>query len=134
VHSVKAGARPEEWNPGLRSSIYGGCFSKAERVYRFWREHGTGSFAVHLDLAPLLSTRLIYTETMTRAEIQREVMELPEEDRLEIAEAIWSSLDNPNALSLPQWQKDLLDERLASAETEEGRDWEDVKAEIWPLR
>lgn len=62
------------------------------------------------------------------------VMALPEEERLEIAEAIWSSLDNPNALPLPQWQKDLLDERLASLGTEEGRDWEDVKAEIWLLR
>ena len=71
---------------------------------------------------------------MTRAEIQLKVMELPEEERLEIAEAIWSSLDNPDALLLPQWQKDLLDERLASLGTEEGRDWEDVKAEIWPLR
>jgi putative addiction module component (TIGR02574 family) len=71
---------------------------------------------------------------MTRAEIQREVMELPERERLEIAEAIWSSLDNPDILPLPQWQKDLLDERLASLETEEGRDWEDVKAEIWPSR
>jgi putative addiction module component (TIGR02574 family) len=71
---------------------------------------------------------------MTKAEIQMKVMELPQEERLEIAEAIWSSLDDPNALPLPQWQKDLLDERLASLETEEGRDWEDVKAEIWPLR
>jgi putative addiction module component (TIGR02574 family) len=71
---------------------------------------------------------------MTRAEIQLKVMALPEEERLEIAEAIWSSLDNPNALPLPQWQKDLLDERLASLGTEEGRDWEDVKAEIWPRR
>jgi len=71
---------------------------------------------------------------MTRAEIQLKVMELPQEERLEIAEAIWSSLDDPNVLPLPQWQKDLLDERLASLGTEEGRDWEDVKAEIWPLR
>jgi putative addiction module component (TIGR02574 family) len=69
---------------------------------------------------------------MTKAEIQRQVMELPEEERLEIAETIWSSLDNPNALPLPPWQRDLLDERRASLETEEGRDWEDVKAEIWP--
>jgi hypothetical protein len=32
----------------------------------------------------------------------------------------------------PQWQRDLLDERLASCESEEGRDWEDLKAEVWP--
>lgn len=34
-------------------------------------------------------------------------------------------------LPLLQWQRDLLDERLASADAEEGKDWEDVKAEIW---
>jgi len=69
---------------------------------------------------------------MTMAEIKRQVLELQEEERLEVAEAIWASLDNPDASPLPSWQRDLLDERLASIGTEEGRDWEDVKAEIWP--
>jgi putative addiction module component (TIGR02574 family) len=69
---------------------------------------------------------------MTKAEIERRVMELPEKERLEIAETIWSSLESPDALPLPSWQRDLLNERRASLETEEGRDWEDVKAEIWP--
>jgi putative addiction module component (TIGR02574 family) len=69
---------------------------------------------------------------MTKAEIQKQIMELPEEERLEIADAVWASLSDPNAIPLPQWQKDLLAERLASVESEEGRDWEEVKAEIWP--
>ena len=71
---------------------------------------------------------------MTKAEIQRQVMELSEQERLEVAEAIWASLDDPDARPLPSWQRDLLNERLASAGTEEGRDWDDVKAEIWPTR
>lgn len=75
---------------------------------------------------------MVYTQDMTKVEIQRQVLELPEEERLEIVETIWASLDNPDALPLPQWQRDLLDERLASSANEEGRDWEDVKAEIWP--
>lgn len=75
---------------------------------------------------------MVYTGAMTKAEIKRQVMELPEQERLEVADAIWASLDDPNALPLPQWQKNLLDERLSSLESEEGRDWEDVKAEIWP--
>ncbi len=69
---------------------------------------------------------------MTKAEIQRQVLDLPEEERLKVAEAIWASLDNQDALPLPHWQRDLLDERLASSESEEGRDWEDLKAEVWP--
>jgi putative addiction module component (TIGR02574 family) len=75
---------------------------------------------------------VLYTDAMTKVEIQRQVMELPEEERLAITDAIWASLDNPAAMPLSQWQRDLLDERLASAEAEEGRDWEDIKAEIWP--
>lgn len=67
---------------------------------------------------------------MTKVEIQRQVLDLPEDERIEIAEAIWTSLEDPDALPLPQWQRDLLDERLASLDTEEGRDWEEVKAEI----
>lgn len=69
---------------------------------------------------------------MSKSEIQRQVMELPERERLEIADAIWASLESPDDVPLPQWQRDLLDERLASAESEEGRDWEEIKAEIWP--
>lgn len=74
----------------------------------------------------------LYTKAMTKVEIQRQVLELPENERIEIAEAIWTSLEDPEALPLPQWQRDLLDERLASLDTEEGRDWEEIKAEIWP--
>lgn len=73
-----------------------------------------------------------YTVAMTKAEIQRQVLDLPQEERLEVAEAIWASLDDQQALPLPQWQRELLDERLASSENEEGRDWEDLRAEIWP--
>jgi putative addiction module component (TIGR02574 family) len=69
---------------------------------------------------------------MTKVEIQQQVMELPEEERLEIADAIWASLGDPDSMPVPQWQRDLLDERLASSVGEEGRDWEDIKAEIWP--
>jgi putative addiction module component (TIGR02574 family) len=69
---------------------------------------------------------------MTREEIERQVLDLSETERLQVAETIWASLRNPDSLPLPDWQRDLLDERLANSEGEEGRDWEDVRAEIWP--
>jgi putative addiction module component (TIGR02574 family) len=69
---------------------------------------------------------------MIKADFLCKVMELPEDERLEIADAIWASLDNSDSNPLPFWQRDLLDERLVSLGSEEGRDWEDVKAEIWP--
>jgi putative addiction module component (TIGR02574 family) len=71
---------------------------------------------------------------MTKLEIQHKVLELPEEDRLELAEAIWASVSNPDAFPLPPWQRELLAERLADSREEEGRDWEEVRAEIWPSR
>jgi hypothetical protein len=33
---------------------------------------------------------------------------------------------------LPEWQRELLDERLAAGDDEPSKDWEDVMAEIWP--
>lgn len=66
---------------------------------------------------------------MTKAEIERHVLELPEDERLEVAEAIWASL--PETRPVPDWQKELLDERLAESESESGKDWEDFKAEAW---
>lgn len=69
---------------------------------------------------------------MTRHELQRQVLDLPEADRLALAEAVWASLDNPDAFTLPNWQREILQQRLASVETEEGEPWEAVRAELWP--
>jgi putative addiction module component (TIGR02574 family) len=73
-----------------------------------------------------------YTGIMTKAEIQYQALELSEPERLELAEALWASISDPDALPLPQWQRALLEERLATSESEEGRDWEEIRAEIWP--
>jgi len=61
-------------------------------------------------------------------ELERQVLELPEGERLEVAEAIWASLSETHPL--PAWQKDLLDERLAAIEAGPSKDWEDFKAEV----
>ena len=53
-----------------------------------------------------------------------------------LAGELWASVTDPNAyadaLELPQWQKDLLDERLEETRDDPGKPWEQVKAEIWP--
>ncbi len=73
---------------------------------------------------------------MTKAEIAQQALTLPEQDRFELAETLWASLDDPDACqephSLPAWQKQLLDERLESSAGEEGATWEQVRAEVWP--
>ncbi|MCP4663961.1 MAG: addiction module protein [bacterium] len=73
---------------------------------------------------------------MTRLDIAQQAMALPEHDRFELAQTLWASLEEPNAYQeahrLPEWQRQLLDERLEASANEEGEDWEQVKAELWP--
>lgn len=73
---------------------------------------------------------------MTKAEIAQQALKLPERERFELADTLWASLDQPTAYQdsspLPEWQRRLLDERLNTSADEEGEDWEQVKAQIWP--
>lgn len=68
---------------------------------------------------------------MTTAEIKRTALELPADERQELAAALWQSLENdPNWL--PEWQRQLIDERLEASQDDPGQTWSEVKAELWP--
>lgn len=73
---------------------------------------------------------------MTKTAVKTQALQLPERERLQLAEELWASVADPNdypdEILLPQWQKDLLDERLAESKDDPGKPWEQVKAEIWP--
>jgi putative addiction module component (TIGR02574 family) len=73
---------------------------------------------------------------MTKAEVRNQALRLSERERLALAEELWASIEDPNtypeASYLPQWQKDLLDQRLEESQGDPGKPWEQVKAEIWP--
>lgn len=75
---------------------------------------------------------------MTKTELKKQALQLPERELLQLAAELWASIDDPNAyqddLPLPQWQKDLLDERLEESKDDPGKPWEQVEAEIWPDR
>jgi putative addiction module component (TIGR02574 family) len=71
--------------------------------------------------------------SMTKKELKSEALQLPVEDRLELAEALWESLEQGLLRpELPAWQRDLLDQRLAAFEAapEAGSPWEEVKQRI----
>jgi putative addiction module component (TIGR02574 family) len=73
---------------------------------------------------------------MKTAEIQK-LLDLPADERLELAQILWESVepeDETRFLSIPDWQKRILDERLANIERNpnDEQTWEEVKAEIWP--
>jgi len=70
---------------------------------------------------------------MTKRDLRREILRLPVGERLELAEEIWESVElSATQPPLPDWQKQLLDERIADddAEPEAGSPWEEVKQRI----
>ncbi len=62
---------------------------------------------------------------MTKVEIVQRALTLPERERFELARILWASLEEPNAFQehhpLPDWQKQLLDERLEASASEEAK-------------
>lgn len=70
---------------------------------------------------------------MTKVELKREILSLPVEERLELAESIWDSLEqSADQPALPEWQRRILDERIAAddADPDAGSPWEEVKQRI----
>ena len=64
---------------------------------------------------------------------QSEIRQLTLSEKLELLEAVWSEISsNPDQVEVPQWHKDILDERQQAVE--EGRvkilDWEEAKRQI----
>jgi putative addiction module component (TIGR02574 family) len=73
---------------------------------------------------------------MNRAEI-RKLLELPADEKMELAQILWESVepeDETRFLSIPDWQRQILDERIADIDRnpDDEQTWEEVKAELWP--
>ena len=73
---------------------------------------------------------------MTRAGV-KELLKLPPEERLEIAQVLWESVepeDEVRFVSIPEWQRRILEERLEDLDRnpEDEQSWDEVRAEIWP--
>ncbi len=75
---------------------------------------------------------------MTKADVDK-LLQLPPAERLEIAEVLWRSVepeDEVHFLSVPDWQREILRERLEDLDRnpDDEEPWEQVKAELWPGR
>ncbi len=73
---------------------------------------------------------------MKSTELQK-LLDLPVAERMELAQILWESVepeDEVRFLSIPDWQRRILDERLADIERNpaDEQTWEEVKAELWP--
>lgn len=65
---------------------------------------------------------------MTRPELAAAIRELPEDEKLELLSELWDALDH--SAPLPEWHKEELERRLASASVESLTSWSEAKARI----
>jgi len=70
---------------------------------------------------------------MTRAEL-KSLLDLPVEERAELARLLWQSLEQEREVLLTAEDKKVIEERLAEMERnpDAGIPWEEVRAELWP--
>jgi len=72
---------------------------------------------------------------MTKAQVQRQALDLSPEDRIDLAIEIWDSLSAKD-IPVPDWQRDLIRERLAELEGVDSEDrstpWSEVRERVFP--
>jgi len=67
---------------------------------------------------------------------QADIRHMPLPDKIALLEALWTDLSSePGQVEIPQWHKDILDERLQAAERGDVEiiDWEMAKEQIHNL-
>jgi putative addiction module component (TIGR02574 family) len=65
---------------------------------------------------------------MSQRALRTEILRLPPAERLELLEEIWESLaQSPDTVPIPDWHRELLDERLADPAERGTRTWEEVQ-------
>ena len=52
---------------------------------------------------------------LAKSEIQREALDLPAQERIELVVELWDSLA-PGQIPVPDWQRNLIRDRLAALE------------------
>jgi len=69
---------------------------------------------------------------MTKADLIRLALDLPIEERLDIAQTLWDSASPPETFELTLELRDLLDTRLREAQTnpEAGITWDEMKTRL----
>ena len=69
---------------------------------------------------------------MTKTDLARLALELPIDERLDLAQTLWDSASPPDDFALTPKLRDLLDARLLEAEANPGTDitWAEMKARL----
>ena len=79
----------------------------------------------------------IFETMLTKAQVQREALELPPEERIDLVVEIWDSLTAKD-IPVPEWQRDLIRERLTELEGADPEDratpWNKVLERVFPRK
>ncbi len=68
-------------------------------------------------------------EDMSTHPLFDEILRLPADQRLKLLEDIWESLaGSPEDVPIPDWHREILDERQADPDEQATRTWEEVQA------
>ena len=71
---------------------------------------------------------------LAKSEIQRQALNLPAQERIELVVELWDSLA-PGEIPIPDWQRDLVRDRLAALEEippgERSVSWEAIRRRIF---
>ncbi len=74
---------------------------------------------------------------LAKSHIQKEALNLPVRERIELVVELWDSL-TPDEIPVPEWQRDLIRDRLAALEDilpeERSVPWEAVRRRIFADR
>ena len=69
-----------------------------------------------------------------QSQIQREALNLPPRERIELVVELWDSL-SPDEIPVPEWQRDVIRERLAALDDarpeERSAPWETVRQRVF---
>ena len=71
---------------------------------------------------------------LAKSDIQREALNLPAQERVELVVELWNSLA-PGDIPVPHWQRDLIRQRLTALEDllpeERSLPWEAVRKRVF---
>lgn len=69
-----------------------------------------------------------YASIVTRPELAAAIRDLADEEKLDLLEELWDSLDHDTPA--PEWHQEELDRRLETADDASFRPWAEAKARI----
>lgn len=94
------------------------------------RRVGDGSLEDQPSLEPKLANDRPggHFPVMSPRALRDEILQLPPAERLQLVEEIWESLaQSPDAVPVPEWHRELLDDRLTDPAEQATQTWEQVQ-------